>query len=238
MRRWQTAHFASLAVLFHQLPDGEPVGGGHSSSGSVGTPFGGCGNRSPSRTSLIQLPRKKWGRSLPTGRIAWPASSPGPSICSAVLLHAIQTEPAVTLGAVAVDGVARLTLRDRDLVRLESHNAGPTSSLSERVIGVQDVEHRAVVLQQVGEESNRLFIHGAAQGRRRWESAVRSSRPDARSRECVATGSRTRWPAGGVLAFLQYGGRICMTEHIRVVQAGRPRPACLSSASGCDDQRK
>ena len=29
-----------------------------SSSGSCGTPFGGFGSRSPSRTSLIQLPRR------------------------------------------------------------------------------------------------------------------------------------------------------------------------------------
>ena len=35
--------------------------------------------------------------------------------------------------------------------------------VQEGVVGVEDVEHRAIVLEEVGEETNRLFAHGAAQ---------------------------------------------------------------------------
>ena len=35
--------------------------------------------------------------------------------------------------------------------------------VQERIVGIEDVEHRAVVLEQVGEELDRLFVHRPAQ---------------------------------------------------------------------------
>src|SRR5437899_10961311 len=35
--------------------------------------------------------------------------------------------------------------------------------VQERVVGVENVEHRAVALEEVGKETNRLLIHRAAQ---------------------------------------------------------------------------
>ena len=41
--------------------------------------------------------------------------------------------------------------------------------VQERVVGVEDVQHRAVVLEQVGEELDRLLVHRAAQAGERGE---------------------------------------------------------------------
>ena len=43
--------------------------------------------------------------------------------------------------------------------------------VQERVVGVEDVEHRAVVCKQIGEEPNRLLVHRRAV-RRTWEMSL------------------------------------------------------------------
>ena len=72
------------------------------------------------------------------------------------LLHAVHAPPVVA--------AAELHVRNAIVLR--------EVGIQERVIRIEDVQHRAVVLEQVGEETNRLLVHRAAQTGEGWEMAV------------------------------------------------------------------
>ena len=120
-----------------------------SSSGSGGTPLGGRGSRSPSSTSLTQLPRRMGlVRDAPdclASVVAWARMPPREYVFT----------PSTRRHSAAGHAGDAVVLGQR--------------IIQERVVGVEDVEHRAVVLKQVGEELNRLLVHRAAQADERGE---------------------------------------------------------------------
>ena len=104
------------------------------------------------------------------------------------------------------------------------------------MVRVENAENRTIVLKQIGKELDRLFVHRAAQTRRRWESADRSFHPGDRNREYAATGRQTPWPTAGFV------DRAACVESAATRMSGSVRlPAVAtrsSSASGSDDHKK
>ncbi len=108
--------------------------------------------------------------------------------------------------------------------------------VQERVVGVEDVQHRAVVLEQVGEEPNRLLVHRAAQAgeRREMPLALLVELVEVVDVQPLA-GELGRQPAHARVA---EASAASARRARRARAAGRSRRRARSSASGADDQRK